>query len=181
MKKILLIISEGFEEIETISIIDICRRAGLIVDICALEENIVIGSHNISIQADLLISKVTDLFDYEMIVLPGGLPNAYNLANHTKVQALLKEAKIQKKYIAAICAAPYALHQAGVLNKFYTCYPSFEEKIRLDGYDENASVVVDDLVITSRGPGTAILFALELVKTLCEKNIYEDVKMQVLV
>lgn len=181
MKKVLLIISDGFEEIETISIIDICRRAGLIIDICALEENIVIGSHNISIQADLLISKVTDLFNYDMIVLPGGLQNAYNLANHSKVQSLLKEAKIQKKYIAAICAAPYALHQAGVLNKFYTCYPSFEEKIRLEGYDENASVVVDGLVITSKGPGTAILFALELVKILCEKNIYEDVKMQVLV
>ncbi len=81
--------------------------------------------------------------------------------------------KKNNKYIAAICAAPYALHKAEVLNKNYTCYPSFENKIRLDGYQSDTqNVVIDGKVITSRGPATAMSFALELLKLLKdEKNI----------
>ena len=111
-----------------------------------------------------------------MIVLPGGLPNAFTLAENNKVQSLLKEFKEKKKKIAAICAAPYALHKADVLNENFTCYPSFEEKIRLNGYHNNDSIVIDNDVITSRGPATAMVFALEIVNILCGEETYNQVK-----
>ena len=174
MAKILITIANGFEEIEAISIIDICRRANIEVIIASVENIKTIGAHNIKIEADCKIEDVK-ADDFDMIVLPGGLPNAFTLAENINVQNLLKEFKVKRKKIAAICAAPYALHKADVLNKNFTCYPSFEEKIRLDGYSKE-DVVVDENVITSRGPATAMKFALEIVKTLTSKETYEDVK-----
>jgi 4-methyl-5(b-hydroxyethyl)-thiazole monophosphate biosynthesis len=116
-----------------------------------------------------------------MIILPGGLPNAFTLADNIKVQSLLKEFKEKKKKIGAICAAPYALHKADVLNENYTCYPSFEEKIKLNGYHDSDAVVIDNDVITSRGPATAMIFALEIVNLLCDEDIYTSVKNGLLV
>jgi 4-methyl-5(b-hydroxyethyl)-thiazole monophosphate biosynthesis len=115
-----------------------------------------------------------------MIVLPGGAGGTDILASNKIVQNLLKEFKEKNKFIGAICAAPYALHTAGVLNHNYTCYPSFEKKIRLEGYNQSQNVVLDDKVITSRGPGTAICFALEIVKILSGEETYLDVKEGVL-
>ncbi len=175
MKKILIPISNGFEEIEACTIIDVLRRASLDVTIAGLESLKEKGAHNIEISCDCLISEVlSDSFD--MIVLPGGLPNAFNLAENKKVQELLKEFKQKDKYIGAICAAPYALHKADVLNINYTCYPSFEQKIRLEGYISEQRVVVDDKVITSSGPATAMEFALEIVKLLCGNEKYHEIK-----
>jgi 4-methyl-5(b-hydroxyethyl)-thiazole monophosphate biosynthesis len=111
-----------------------------------------------------------------MIVLPGGLPNAFTLAENEKVQTLLKEFKQQNKNIGAICAAPYALHTAGVLNQNYTCYPSFEKKIKDEGYHDSDAIVIDGNVITSRGPGTAMSFGLEIVRVLCDEATYENIK-----
>lgn len=175
MAKILVTISNGFEEIEAISIIDICRRAKIGVSIAAVENIQTIGAHNIKIEADCKIEDVNSN-DFDMIVLPGGLPNAFTLAENNKVQSLLKEFKEKKKKIAAICAAPYALHKADVLNENFTCYPSFEEKIRLNGYHNNDSIVIDNDVITSRGPATAMVFALEIVNILCGEETYNQVK-----
>lgn len=175
MPKIIIPISNGFEEIEAISIIDICRRANIEVIIASVENIKTIGAHNIKIEADCKIEDVK-ADDFDMIVLPGGLPNAFTLAEDINVQNLLKEFKEKRKKIAAICAAPYALHKADVLNKNFTCYPSFEEKIKLDGYQQNDAVVIDENIITSRGPATAMSFALEIVKILCEDNIYTNVK-----
>ncbi len=90
--------------------------------------------------------------------------------------SLLKEFKNKNKKIGAICAAPYALHKAEVLNENFTCYPSFEEKIKLDGYHPNDAVVIDNDVITSQGPATAMNFALEIVNILCDEEIYNGVK-----
>lgn len=179
MAKIVVPISHGFEEIETCTIVDVCRRAEIEVTIAAVEEILTTGAHNIKIQADCLIDKIKEE-DYDMIVLPGGLPNAFTLADNIKVQNLLKEFKKRDKNIGAICAAPYALHTAEVLNKNYTCYPSFEEKIRKDGYHEKEDVVKDEKVITSRGPGTAMEFALEIIKILCSIEKKEEIQKQVL-
>ena len=179
MPKIIVPISNGFEEIEAISIIDICRRAKIEVSIAAVENIQTIGAHNIKIEADCKIEDVNSN-DFDMIVLPGGLPNAFTLAQNERVQFLLKEFKQKNKKIAAICAAPYALHTANVLNENYTCYPSFEHKIKLNGYKENDSVVIDKDIITSRGPATAMEFALEIVRTLRSKEIYTDVKNSLL-
>lgn len=178
MAKIIVPIANGFEEIEAISVIDICRRADIEVTIAAVEQIETTGAHNIKIKADCMINEVNDEFD--MIVLPGGLPNAFTLAENEKVQSLLKNMKEKKKKIAAICAAPYALHKANVLNHNYTCYPSFEEKIRLDGYHKDDMVVIDDDVITSKGPATATTFALELVRALKGDEVYSNIKKGVL-
>ncbi|MFY9074452.1 DJ-1 family protein [Malaciobacter mytili] len=179
MAKILVPISNGFEEIEAISIIDICRRADIEVVIAALEELETVGSHNIKIIADCKIEEVKAQ-EFEMIVLPGGLPNAFTLAENSYVQALLKQMKSENKYIGAICAAPYALNKAEVLNENYTCYPSFEQKIRLEGYHNEDAVVIDGKVITSRGPATATRFALELVRALKGDEVFKSVKNGIL-
>ena len=175
MSNIIIPISNGFEEIEAITIIDVCRRANIKVTIAGVENIETIGAHGIKIISDAKIENINS-DDFDMIVLPGGLPNAFTLADNEKVQSLLKEFKEKKKKIGAICAAPYALHKAGVLNENFTCYPSFEEKIRLSGYHENDDVVIDNDVITSRGPATAMVFALEIVNILCDEEVYESVK-----
>lgn len=180
MAKIIVPISNGFEEIEAITIIDVCRRANIEVVIAAVEELETIGAHNIKIEAECKIEDINS-DDFDMIVLPGGLPNAFTLADNEKVQSLLKEFKLKNKKIGAICAAPYALHKADVLNENFTCYPSFEKKIRLDGYHENDAIVIDNNVITSRGPGTAMSFALEIVNILCDEETYISVKSGLLV
>ena len=180
MANILIPISNGFEEIEAISIIDVCRRANIEVTIAAVEDLTTIGAHNIKIQADCKIEDISS-DNFDMIVLPGGLPNAFTLAENSRVQLLLKEFKDKNKKIGAICAAPYALYKAGVLNKNYTCYPSFEKKIKEDGYFSNKDIVIDDKVITSRGPATAMIFALEIVKILCNDEVYINLKNGLLV
>ena len=180
MAKIIVPISNGFEEIEAITIIDVCRRANIEVVIAAVEELETIGAQNIKVKAECKIEDINS-DDFDMIVLPGGLPNAFTLADNEKVQSLLKEFKLKNKKIGAICAAPYALHKADVLNENFTCYPSFEKKIKLDGYHENDAVVIDSDVITSRGPGTAMAFALEIVNILCDEETYISVKDGLLV
>lgn len=174
MAKIIVPIANGFEEIEAISIIDICRRANIEVLIAGVENLKVIGAHNIKIDADCKIEDINSN-DFDMIVLPGGLPNAFTLAEDKNVQNLLKEFKSKDKKIGAICAAPFALHKADVLNENFTCYPGFEQKIRTNGY-QNEDVVIDDNILTSKGPATATKFALEIVKTLTSKGIYDSVK-----
>jgi len=175
MIKILIAIANGFEEIEAVSIIDVVRRANIEVVIAGVEDINLIGAHNIQIKADTKIENVLAQ-DFDMIVLPGGLPNSFTLAENSNVQRLLKEFKDKNKKIAAICAAPYALHKAGVLGKNYTCYPSFEKKIKDDGYQTTKDVVIDENIITSKGPATSINFALEIVKILKGEEIYKSVK-----
>ena len=175
MAKIIIAISNGFEEIEAISIIDICRRANIEVTIAATEDIQTVGANSIKIVADCLIDTINSS-NFDMIILPGGLPNAFNLAENEKVQSLLKEFKEQNKNIGAICAAPYALHKADVLNENFTCYPSFEKEIRENGYHEDDAIVIDGKVITSRGPATAMSFALEIVNILCGEETYTNVK-----
>lgn len=175
MAKILVPIANGFEEIEAISIIDICRRAGIEVVSAGVEDKILTGAHNIKIEMDKKITEVSS-DDFDLIALPGGLPNAFTLAEDENVQRLLKEFKEKNKKIGAICAAPYALHTADVLSQNYTCYPSFEQKIRDSGYQNDKDVVSENNIITSKGPATATKFALEIVKTLKGEDIYNSVK-----
>jgi len=179
MASVLIPLAEGFEEIEAVALIDIMRRGGLEVTSVYLdgefETNLVTGANGITIQANSSIKEVI-ADDYDMIVLPGGWGGTDRLAENQIAQRLLKEFKAKDKYVAAMCAAPYALHVAGVLNHNYTCYPSAEEKIRIDGYTDKEKVVIDGKVITSRGPGTAICFALAIVKELVGVESYEAVK-----
>ncbi|MDD5359729.1 MAG: DJ-1/PfpI family protein [Sulfurovaceae bacterium] len=183
MAKVLVPLAEGFEEIEAVSLIDIMRRGGIEVDIAYLGgdfvSDLVVGANGIAIQANIDIN-ICSSYDYDMIVLPGGSGGTNRLAQNVKVQTLLKEFKESNKHIGAICAAPFALHVAGVLNYNYTCYPPTHEQIRPEGYTDKEKVVYDGKVMTSRGPATAICFGLEIVKTLVGIETYEMVKSRTL-
>jgi len=179
MPQILVPLANGFEEIEAISIIDICRRGGLDVIVAGVDEKTAMGAHNIPIVTDCLITDV-NVSGLDMIALPGGWGGTEALASNVTVQSILKQMKKSDKHITAICAAPYALNAAGVLSDNYTCYPSIENKIRLEGYNNDQHTVIDGKVITSQGVGTAICFALEIVKTLKGDNTYKNLKKEIL-
>jgi len=179
MSKVLLPLATGFEEIEAVTIVDILRRADIDVVIAGLGKKQVVGAHGIKIQSDGHVEDMSSS-DFDMIVLPGGLPGAVNLQNDVTVQKLLKDFDSQNKYIGAICAAPIALQSAGVLKDDYTCYPSFEQNIREEGYKSDKDVVMDKNVITSRGPATAMKFALSIVAKLCGDTKSEEIKNQLL-
>lgn len=179
MPKVLLPLATGFEEIEAITIVDILRRAGVEVVMGSLEGLHVKGAHGIEVIADTLLCELESK-DFDMIVLPGGLPGATNLAKDTKVLALLQDFDKDKKHIAAICAAPLALKSAGVLKNHYTCYPSFETNIAHQGYSDTSSVVCDANITTSKGPSTAMEFTLKLVEILCGEEMAQKLSKDLL-
>lgn len=179
MPRVLLPLATGFEEIEAITIVDILRRAGVEVVMGSLEGLHVKGAHDIVVIADTLLCELESK-DFDMIVLPGGLPGATNLAKDTKVLALLQDFDKNKKHIAAICAAPLALKSAGVLKNHYTCFPSFEKHIAHQGYSDKLSVVCDANITTSKGPSTAIEFTLTLVEILCGEEIAQKLQKDLL-
>jgi len=179
MSKVLVPLAMGFEEIEAMTIIDVLRRADIDVVISGLGKKQVVGAHGVRVQADAHIEEMKSS-DFDMIVLPGGLPGAINLQKNETVQKLLKEFDAQNKYIGAICAAPIALQSAGVLKENYTCYPSFESNIREDGYGADKNVVSDKNILTSRGPATAMEFGLAIVTKLCGDDKSAEIKAQLL-
>ncbi len=178
MARALVPLAEGFEEIEGVTIIDILRRGGVEVNSAYLPgefaTDLITGANGITVQADMPLANAA-VDEYDIIVLPGGWGGTNRLAENELAQKLLKEFKARGKWVAAMCAAPYALHVAGVLSPKYTCYPSVEEQIRPEDWI-NEKVVVDEKVITSQGPGTAICFALEIVRQLVGEESYETVK-----
>ncbi len=178
MAKALVLLAEGFEEIEAVTIIDILRRGGVEVQSAYLpdefETNLVLGANGITVEADVPLKTVV-VDEFDIVVLPGGWGGTNRLAENELAQSVIKEFKALDKWIAAMCAAPYALHVAGVLSKKYTCYPSVEEQIRPEDRSDDI-VVVEDKVITSQGPATAICFALEIVRQLVGQETFETVK-----
>jgi len=177
MSKVLVPLAGGFEEIEAVSIIDVLRRAEIEVLVASIDGSFLVkGANGIVIQADIEAKDVT-ADEIDMIVLPGGWDGTYALADDKNIQDILKEMDKKGKNIGAICAAPFALNKAGVLKQNYTCYPSVEEQIRESGYMGNEVMVVEDAnVITSRGPATAICFALKIVKKLKGDEMYKMLK-----
>lgn len=175
MKNVAIILVDGFEEIEAISILDILRRADINTVAVGLEDPYIRGAHQLKFEADVEFDKV-NFDEYDMIVLPGGLPGAEYLAKSEKLQKVLKDFDAKGKFIGAICAAPWALNTAGVLKNSYTCYPGFEKIVAKNGYVSNSDVVIDKNIITSRGPATAMKFALGLVKILEGDGKYTEVK-----
>jgi 4-methyl-5(b-hydroxyethyl)-thiazole monophosphate biosynthesis len=177
MADVLVPIATGFEEIEAVTIIDVLRRAKIEVVVASLGEHAhVQGANGIVVVSDADIKNVSSTV-FDMVVLPGGWDGTYALAENEHVQKILKEMDAQGKYIGAICAAPYALDKAGVLKPNFTCYPSAEEQIEQKGYQgDKAMVIQEGNVLTSRGPGTAMCFALEIVKLLKGEDTYKNVK-----
>lgn len=179
MPKVLIPLAEGFEELEAVSLIDVLRRAKIEVVVAGVGTTMVAGAHHIQIAAECLVSEVSS-DEVDMVVLPGGWGGTHVLAEDAAVQSLLKAMNAKGKLIGAICAAPFALKQAGVLNQNFTCYPSVEEKIRLDGYIHDNNIVVDGNVMTSRGPGTALCFGLAIVEKLTDAETAKGIKADIL-
>lgn len=176
MSRVLVPLAEGFEEIEAVSIIDVLRRGEIEVIVASLDkEKVVKGSNGVSILCDFELENI-DTSELDMVVLPGGWGGTLALMEDERVQSLLQEMDKKKRLIGAICAAPMALNKAGVLKQNYTCYPTIEKQIREDGFSDSEMVVQDDNIMTSRGPATAICFALEIVKKLKGDDMYKDVK-----
>ncbi len=165
-KSAVVVLAEGFEEIEAVTPIDFLRRAGCCVTIAGVGGQTIRGAHGIEIQTDTVIGKCEDLYD--AIVLPGGMPGSENLAESSETVDLVKVMMKYGRLVAAICAAPaVVLAPNGILDgRKATCYPGFESRFG-DTNFANERVVVDGNIITSRGPGTAAEFSLEIVRYLC--------------
>jgi len=175
--RLIVPLAEGFEEIEAISIIDVLRRANIKVDVVGVEDEIVSGRNEVKILCDKIISDVKPE-DYDGIVLPGGNPGYKNLESNQQVINIIKALNNKGKLVAAICASPTILEKIGILeDKKATCNPGMKDKIK-NFVDEK--VVVDKNVITSQGPGTAIEFALEIVRFI-NPNVYDQLKKDLLV
>jgi 4-methyl-5(b-hydroxyethyl)-thiazole monophosphate biosynthesis len=160
--KVLIYLAPGFEEIEAVTTIDLLRRADIEVTIAGLEDKSITGAHGITVLPDIYYDKVNPE-EYDCLVLPGGQPGTNNLKNDKKVLESIKKFKHENKLIGAICAAPTVLWEAGILeNKRVTSYPSAKDVFTSAIYEES-SVVNDESIITSRGVGTAIDFALDLI------------------
>lgn len=183
MNKTYVILADGFEEIEALTVVDLLRRAGVeVVTLSINKTDAVVGAHGIEVAADAVIDPKR-MADAEMIVLPGGMPGASNLADCAEVvEALGMQIKKGGK-IAAICAAPaVVLAPLGILEgKDATCYPGFEEAITAGGgHHKNQRVVKDGHIITANGPSSATAFALTLIEVLRDQDAADAIAAQIL-
>ena len=161
-----VLLANGFEEIEAITVIDVLRRAEVDTRIVGVDSTTVEGAHGITVEADCELAEVDEQV-WDVVALPGGMPGSANLRDSAAVHAVLERQRERGHKIAAICAAPIALAAAGVIeNRRVTSYPGFEGDLGEVEYCQDA-VVVDDGIITSRGPATAMAFALAIVAALC--------------
>jgi 4-methyl-5(b-hydroxyethyl)-thiazole monophosphate biosynthesis len=177
MPTVLVPLAQGCEELEAVTVIDLLRRAGITVVTAGLDKEPVKASRGVVLIPDTTLDEATEQ-SFDMIVLPGGLPGADHLNNDPRIHKLLKDMQQQGKYTAAICAAPKVLADAGLLaNKSATSYPGVLEKMQVpDMHFIDAPVVKDGQVVTGRGPGTAMDFALELIETLVGRETRDNVE-----
>jgi 4-methyl-5(b-hydroxyethyl)-thiazole monophosphate biosynthesis len=179
MAKVCVPLAEGFEDIEAVTLIDVMRRGGIEVIVAGVGGSVITSAHDLRIETDTTIDKVS-ADELDLVVLPGGLPGATNLAKSKEVKSLLREMDEKGKYVGAICAAPIALKEAGVLKEKYTAYPGWEENIQKKGYVSDKKVVEDKNVLTSKGPATAMCFGLEIVKKFVGVETYNQLKVGLL-
>jgi 4-methyl-5(b-hydroxyethyl)-thiazole monophosphate biosynthesis len=176
MSKIGIFMADGCEEVEGLTVVDIVRRAGIEIEMISISDaKQVTSSHKVTFQTDLTKAEA-DFAGYDGIVLPGGMPGTIHLGEDGTVDRVIREFAAAGKLVAAICAAPSVLGQAGLLDgKKATCHPGFEEK--LTGADCSVDAVVrDGNIITSRGMGTAIPFALEIVRYFLDDAAVDKIK-----
>jgi 4-methyl-5(b-hydroxyethyl)-thiazole monophosphate biosynthesis len=168
--KILVPIADGIEEIEAVTLIDVLRRAGADVTVASVGDLQVTASRGVKLSGDCLISECSDSA-YDLIVLPGGMPGAEHLRDSRDLVSMLDRQRREGRWYAAICASPaVVLQHHGLLeDRQATTHPSFVD--RLDNTEQIESrVVIDGNCVTSRGPGTALEFALVLVELLFGKE-----------
>ncbi|MGH8198000.1 MAG: DJ-1 family glyoxalase III [Steroidobacteraceae bacterium] len=175
MKRVLVPLAEGFEELEAVTIIDVLRRAGIEVVVASLAGNPVTGAHGIRLTADTPLAALAEQ-EFDMIALPGGKPGAEHLKKDARIAEIIRHLHEKGRPVAAICAAPMVLAAAGVLDgRRATSYPGFlKDAVRSTVVGD--AVVVDRGVITSRGPGTALDFALTLVDELAGASVRQAIE-----
>ncbi|VUD64923.1 hypothetical protein TDB9533_03434 [Thalassocella blandensis] len=182
MSNALIVLAEGFEELEAVTVMDLLVRAGINLTSASLHAEPVKASRNTMIVAETTLETVID-HAYDAIILPGGLPGADNLANHAPLLKRLQRQVEESKIVAAICAAPRVILAAGIADgKTITCFPKAlahhndlaERNIQLTG----RALEIDLPLITSRGPGTAMDFALCLIEHLAGNEKRNEVEKQ---
>ena len=180
--RVLVPLAEGFEEVEAVTIIDLLRRAEIEVVTAGLQSRRVTGNHGITLEADTTLDAALTAAApaFDMIALPGGLPGARHLQSDARLIAALQAAIARGACAAAICAAPIALAAAGLLEgRRATSFPGFLDAGAIPGLElSEAPVVTDGQVITSRGPGTAMDFALALIEQLAGSEVRERVEVR---
>jgi 4-methyl-5(b-hydroxyethyl)-thiazole monophosphate biosynthesis len=169
-KKICIHLADGFEEVEAITPIDVLRRAGHEVTIVSVDEKVEVrGGQDIIVNANLKIDEI-NYDEYDMLILPGGNVGTNNLEEHQKLKEVIQQFDQQKKWIAAICAAPRVLGKLGILDgRKATCYPGNEEYLAGAEVTGNETEV-DGHIITGRGVGVAMNFALKIVEVIDGKD-----------
>ncbi|TKG92979.1 DJ-1/PfpI family protein [Puteibacter caeruleilacunae] len=181
MKKVCVHLATGFEEVEAISIIDVLRRAEIdLTTVSITGDKVVVGAQNIPVVADVLFEDV-NYEEFDMIVLPGGIPGATNLDEHEGLRSQIKTFDGAGKHLAAICAAPMVFGHLGLLKgKDAICYPGFES--HLEGANVvDAPAVKSGNIITGKGPGTALHFALKIVEELKGADLAMQLKNGMLI
>ena len=168
-----LFLADGFEEIEALTVVDLCRRSGIDIKTVGIGREAIRGSHGILVQADVKDTDFAPDAETEMIVLPGGMPGTKNLEASDTVQKAIDFCVTNNKYVAAICAAPSILGHRGLLKGHKAlCYAGFESQ--LEGAEiAYGTVCLSGNFLTSRGPGTAIDFSLKIVEILKSREISE--------
>ncbi len=175
MGKAAIFLAEGFEEIEALTVVDICRRCGIAIDMVSIMEEIqVVSSHGVRVTADKMFSQA-DFSAYDMLILPGGMPGTKNLEAYEPLMEQIDAFYESGRYIAAICAAPSIFGHRGILKGRNACsFPKFERQ--LEGANvTKGPVEISDHVITSRGMGTAIDFALAIAGVLDTPEKAEEI------
>jgi 4-methyl-5(b-hydroxyethyl)-thiazole monophosphate biosynthesis len=171
-KRVIVPVANGFEEIEAVVVIDVLRRAGLDVVVAGVEGADAIGSHDIALRCDAILDECDRA---DAIVLPGGMPGSKRLRESDAVRAWVTRLHAEGKLVAAICAAPTVLEACGILEgRRATSHPSHADEMKRCVY-ETGEVVTDGNVITSRGAGTAIAFAAEVVRKLVDDATADDI------
>ena len=183
MKHVLVPLAEGFEEIETVTIVDILRRAGIQVTVASVEKHpssaAIEGRSGIKVMPDRALSEMS-IAEYDMMVLPGGLKGARILQHDAEVARLLRDFQRADRYIGAICAAPVVLATNNMIaGRRVTSHPSVKDELTGAVYEQRR-VVIDGRLVTSRGPGTAMEFAMALVELLEGRAKMQEVKEAVL-
>ncbi|MCK5395676.1 MAG: DJ-1/PfpI family protein [Gammaproteobacteria bacterium] len=179
MSHVLVPLAQGCEELEAITITDLLVRAGINVTTCGLDDQPVKASRGTTIIPDTSIDKVQHM-SFDLIVLPGGLPGADHLRDNEQLQSLIKKQVSANKYMAAICAAPKALAEAGVLtNKKATSFPGVLAALEDSSITITSNAVeIDGNIVTSRSAGTAMDFTLSLIELLAGKEKRDEVEQQ---
>ncbi|MCB1864966.1 MAG: DJ-1/PfpI family protein [Chromatiales bacterium] len=177
MAHVLVPLAPGCEEVEAVTVIDLLRRAGITVVAAGLTDGVVTASRGTRLLPDTDLDSALER-DYDMVVLPGGLPGADHLDADPRVRELLRRMAESGRFTAAICAAPKVLASAGLLaGRRATAYPGVLDAIAAADIERSTdAVVVDGKVVTSRGPGTAMDFALELIERLTDRATRERVE-----